>query len=730
MSGVEGEGDRPVTSADDAAEDQRETSVKEAETGAGSLRDTSGDNGTTGGSGGDATGGDKLVAAMQEGLKVAVNIFNGKVGAPGAAFGFGSVGQAESASTGPMPEATITSAVEHYVRPDAYEDALDALRSDGLVVLSGAVGLGKRTGALSLLRDVLPAGTPIVSLLPTVDLGKLADRDYKTGYGYVIFDWFGADGGREAEHTWQRLSVGMHEAGAYLAVTVTDRPRHTPESVRYIAWGCPGLSGTLREYLCDAVTEETIEEIVEHLPPQTAMADIVRIAGEVNGGTKPQAAVDKVLDQSKRREITAWFDEVPNRRLILDLTTLAFLVGVDERAFDTGRALLETALDRTMPVPEPETASGEPDDKEVPVPVAETAMLQDRQRLRENPLIRLASEVIDGVPRRGLVFREGGQRRYVLEELADRFGVGYWDAVRAWLSEVVEDQSLQLPVAEGLALLAYSAFEEIEDSYLDPWAAGGQGWPQRYTAVYTLWFMCFDEALAPIALRTVVRWAGHGSTGCRHTAVIAFSGELGVRYPSEAANRLWQLVAQHNKLSEAAAVGFGNLFATLIARDVKAELVINLLSTRLRRTSPYGKTRLRYRWTLLTAFAVVDTRNPVSGRPAISEYLVGNADRIAVVGRIWAALLRHRPIRHSALLALLKALRALESLSEDAERDAKALGDALGDALPEDEHAALTTDFTKLARSSAEGRTRSDALAQIMLSALDRAHRRSPGGVS
>jgi hypothetical protein len=664
-------------------------------------------------------------AASPETVQVVNNHFWAGTRAGGATFGFGMAARSGAASTGPLEGATIVAAVEHYVRPRSYGDALGALRSDGVVVLTGAPGQGKQTGALALLRDVLPAA-PIVSLPPNADLEKLAGRDYESGHGYVVFRWFGTNSGTEAEHAWQRVSARMRDAKAYLVVTAAERPRLTPESVRYVAWECPELGAALRAHTGDAVPEATIEEIVQHLPPGTSMTDIVRVAAKVGDGTEPRAAVDEVLQQSMRQEVTDWFDKEPARREIVDITTLAFLAGTDERAFDTARDRLSAAFEKAMPPPEPPAA--EPPGRGESAPGTETALPQDRQRLHGNPLITLTREVMEGVPRRAMVFREKDHRRYVLEQLTDRFGVRFWDAVRTWLAEMVVDRSLQMTVAYGLMLLAYAAFDEIEASYLNPWAAGKNGWPHRYTAVFTLWFMCFDETLDPVALRTAVRWATHGSPEQRRTAVMAFAGELGVRYPTEAANRLWQLIAQHNDLSEMAAAGFGSLFATLIAGRAKADPLIELIGARLQKTSPYGRTRVRYRWTLHTALAMFDIPSPATGRPAIAEYLVGDPDRIAAVGRIWAALLKNRPFRHQALRALLKALRALETLSADPERDARALGDALGEALPEDEHAALKTDFTRLARSGG-GRRRPDALAQIMLAALVRAHRRNHGGM-
>jgi hypothetical protein len=270
--------------------------------------------------------------------------------------------------------------------------------------------------------------------------------------------------------------------------------------------------------------------------------------------------------------------------------------------------------------------------------------------------------------------------------------------------------------------MSYRTYDEIESSYLVPWSRGENSWQGQVVAVYVLWFMYLDESLVPAALSTADWWAGQGTTEQRRTAIWAFSGEFGVRFPTHAARRLWQLVLQSNDLSQTAAVAFGELFATLTANDAEAGHVVRRLRAELDGLKYTGRARLRYKLTLLGVLAVLEARNGRSGNLAVMEYLRGHPERLRAVAELWAAVLKHRPCRHRALLSLLNALNSLEQLGgESAEQEARALGDGLGAALPQHEHQPFKTDFSALAARSNKRPARSAVLTKVLLSALDRA---------
>ncbi|MEU4231261.1 hypothetical protein AB0F17_43795 [Nonomuraea sp. NPDC026600] len=666
--------------------------------------------------------------------KAVYNTFLGSVNMGGSMLGFGeggAGGDGESgtgtSATGRLSPTLVEAACACYIAPEEpYEAAREALLDDRVVALVGAAGIGKRTGSVVLLREILGGDhPPIISLAPSATLDELRKRDYERGYGYAVFDRTGdrrallapkddkADTGwADSDHGWQSVSEKVHEAGAYLVVTTGPAAGRPPEAVRHVTWERPALAEVLRKRLDAGVHEEKLTAMVALLPEECAMADLVRVAQRVSAGSEPVDAVNDVLDQSGRREVRLWFDRAPSRREILDVTTLAFVTGVGDRAFEICRDLLERSLSEVWPAPRPAKK-----------PAEETHLQQDRaERLSEDGLIRFVRDNTTGWPHRTLAFREDSYRRYVLEELSERFRSAFWDAVKGWLDQLVVLREFSVDVAAGLALLSYTTFDEINYSYLEPWSLGENGWEGQVAAAYVLWFMSLDEALGPVALRTAEWWAGQGSTPQRLTAILAFQGELGIRYPTAAAKRLWQLLVQQNQLSEVAANAFGDFFAALVSAREKVGNVVKQLRSQLDDAQKTGKGRLRYELTLVAIVSVLWTRAPRTGNPASMEYLRDNPDRRQMIAEMWAAVLRYRPYRHDGLIALLDALNSLERLSgANAEHDARALGDALGAALPVHEHEPFKRDFTNLIESSRKKPPRAAALTKVLLAALDRA---------
>ncbi|MDL4815149.1 hypothetical protein [Actinomadura opuntiae] len=682
-------------------------------------------------SGADASDGPAGGPSQDQAINVVVNAFHDVVTAPGSAFGVSTVNTTvASAATGPLSSAVISTTVELYAEPEPFERALASLAENSAVALCGEVGCGKRTSAIALLRAVLPAEAPIVSLSPVATLDQLAKkRDYTAGQGYAVFDRLGREKGLEADHQWEVLRTRVRGAGAYLVVTTRERGGRRPESVEHFPWRRPALGAALSLYLGDTASEEAVAEVTELMPADAPMSDVVEVAHRIVQGDAPIDAVAAVLDQLERSTVRDWFDREPSREQILDITTMAFATGSNMRDFESCRSALETELAGTLPPPaaaSPASNAGSPppDAAPAPAPVVPDAIDQARRdRLLDHELIRPERVTVDGMPRRILVFREDRYRRYVLEELSDRFGIDFWNAVRAWLHGAVTRLRLQLALASGLALLAHSAFDEIEESYLLPWARGGAGWAGRSAAACTLWFMCLDEELAPIALRTADHWVGRGSSEMRLTGIIAFTGELGVRYPTEAPRRLWQLVRQRNDLSGIAAAAFGDLFANLVSRDGGGRQVVHHLSAQVNRLSPFGKDRVLYRESLRAALSVVRARVPGTGRPAIIQYLCDRPDEIPIVARMWAPLLRNRPFRHDALSALHRGLRDMGEMTSSAPEHARRFGNALGDCLSGQESELLARDFAKRTRNSKQA-DRSPALAQILIAALADAGRK------
>ncbi|MFB9683273.1 hypothetical protein [Amycolatopsis plumensis] len=642
-----------------------------------------------------------------ERLACVVNQFNAPIYADGARFGTGPQRPARiKAATGKLDDADVRAELSHYVSPPRYDQALAALRKDHVVGLHGGQGTGKRAGAAALLREVTHG--PLYLLSPMIGLKTLAEREYTAGSGYIVADRIAERKAADVDFTWRTIRDRVRDQGAYLVVTTTAEPGEV-DAVAQVCWEPPDLGKVLRARLTGRDDADAVaEQVLRAWPDGGRLTDLVAVAADLTGGTSVGEALPK-LDASLHERVRAWFDEQRDERDYLAVTALAFLDGARQRTFEAALGKLELKLAETV-------LAGEPDPLERPKP---ELIRQHRMQLyAEDSLIKVERVGSDGIARHCPRFREPRYRRFALAELWAREEAPFWDGVSAWLDEVMPQESLR--VAAGLAELANYAFDEVDD-ILAPWAEGQKGWAGQATATHVLWLLSYDEALAPEALRLAARWAARGTPAERWTGAMALSGELGARYPHEAANRLWQLVLQSHTVTGDAHVALAGLFVTLTRRSEDAALVLTLLDGRLKKLAKPGATPAYARAAIRAILAVLSAHDRISGRHAATAYLCGAGDRTAAVqGRLWAAVLRNRPTRKRALTVLRSALDDLKHLADDPAAVATSLGLAISAALPPGEADLLRADFAAF-----EARTRKDSspLVEHLLAAIAHLHR-------
>jgi hypothetical protein len=644
-----------------------------------------------------------------EQLAGAVNQFNGPIYADGAQFGIGPQRPARvKAAAGKLDDTDVLAELSHYVTPACYDTALGALRKDHVVGLHGDRGTGKRAGAIALLREVTDG--PLYLLSPMNRLKSLAERDYAAGSGYIIADRIAERRAADVDFTWRTVRDRVRDQGAHLVVTTT-----TPtgcgevDAVAQVRWEQPDPRQVLRVRLAglDDV-DEVVERVLRAWPDGGQLTDLVAVAADLGEGLTVEQALPK-LDASLHDRVRTWFDEERDERDFLAATALAFLDGARQRTFESALGKLEAKLAESV-------VGDEPDPGERPQP---ELLRQHRLKLyAPDSLIKVERAGSDGVARHCPRFREPRYRRFVLAELWAREEAPFWDGVSAWLDEVMPEEGLR--VAAGLAELARYAFDEVDD-ILAPWADGKRGWPGQTTATHVLWLLSYDEALAPEALQLAAQWAGRGTPAERWTGAVALSGELGARYPHEAANRLWQLILQSHTVTGDAHVALAALFVTLTRRTEDAGVVLTLLDGKVRRLDNPGTKPEYIRAATRATLSVLAARDRISGRHAAITHLCRVGDRTAPVqGRLWATVLRNRPTRKRALTVLRSALDDLKHLCDDPVAVATSLGLAISVALPAGEADLLRADFAALEARAGKD---SSPLVEHLLAAISHLHR-------
>jgi hypothetical protein len=614
----------------------------------------------------------------------------------------GTLASSLSTSTGLVGDADISAALERFVQPEGFAGSTTLLARDRMVVLCGRPGMGKRSSALSLLREV--TDETLYMLSPNISLSELAGYEYKSGCGYLVVDRVVDTGLQESDFEWRIVHDRVVGRTSYLVVTQPVALADGSESFGHVDWQPPSTEKLLRAYWQQEWSTEDSNALAEALASVENVRDVVGLARQLNSGKSLEDALQH-LDTRVRAEVEKWFDGMHERRSIVEITTLAFTTGVDLRTFDAAVLRLLRAMHRY--VPEPAAEDGETKEDHLP-------------RLREswlrNELVGLETLNTELGARRVLKFSKPEQHRHVLTQLWQRMDVAFWDAVSDWLDEIVVRPRYELSVAVGLAEFASVALDEVMP-ILDRWAQGFRQAAGQRSTVYTLYLMAYDESLAPIALRIATNWITRGKPTHRWVGAMAFIGQLGVRYPHDARRRLWQVCVQSHTVDGNVEQVFGELFANLVRNTENAHLVLNFLTEKVDRfiCQPDAKPGMRT-VTARTALAVIESRDANTKRSSVLAHLADFPEHTALVARLLSGALIHRPVRLRAIKALRALLEDLAKHDENASEHARALGEALRAKLPPAEHDPLEEDFRIVAARKKDTDIRS--LVDAVLNAL------------
>ncbi|MFF3084042.1 hypothetical protein ACFVRB_03205 [Streptomyces nojiriensis] len=670
-------------------------------------------------------------------------------------------------ATGLLDGDEIDALLRSYIRPDCFDEAARELSRTGIVVLTGPQGTGKRSGAVALLRETVGPSADYVVLSPDIGLDQLAERTFDAGVGYVVLDRTGAaaaagatgsagtgadTAGPSSDFDWRRVRDQLRRQRAHLVITtVHGVAGRSPKAVRHLPWRPPVLDKVVRARLVQArIPQETVDRAVAGIPPRCPIAVVADAAQRIAAGADPDQAW-KEHSGSAPQAVQEWFDAEEERSLreIAEVTTLAFAPGIGRRAFESLQDLLERLLGPVYFTPQDASGSGTgagartaadgaaaPDatgqaaapDGQDPQQRRRARPVDRRRSLSRNALITTEMQIYGATTREVMVFADSELRRWVLQALWRDHPTEYWDAVRHWLDALVDadpDPALQLSIASGLTLLGHIAFDEVVQSYLDPWARGESGEIGQTLAVYVLWYMCLEETQAAAALTLARTWAQSLHPALRGAALIAFSGQLGVTFPTDAVKWLWAVLRtsalEKREEREHGLRAWAQLFLTLVDCQEDAGIVLDALAHRIRkeqrtRSAAYSATGLLVLETTLWVFT---TTERLSGRPAVARYVADRPEEADLVAELWAAVLCYRPLRRSALSALLVAARGLPAVTSDPTAAAARLGHALAAALPQVEHPLLTSELGRLAVSRPTRATGPDCV-ETLLGALNR----------
>ncbi|MBM9509639.1 hypothetical protein [Actinacidiphila acididurans] len=522
-----------------------------------------------------------------------------------------------------------------YEEAPGADDAREALRRHGIVILRGAAGLGKTATAVRLLIGACRG--PVYHLDSGVDFASLADRldaaesgggiGIEAGAGFLLDRPADARNLRGEIH--DRLQTALITAGAVMVVTVADTdladsellsgvvdltlPPSTRALVRrHLDWRLgAGPAGLL-------LAEPEVEELVAaHLAARTsckAAADLA-IALEEEYGS---GAVDtsRIRDRLARQDLEAfeiWAEGLADPFVRAFALALAVLNGLpQEDVAQAARALLRR-MDGALAPAQPDP--GEPRYGSVPgrdpfaVPMRRLLARLRARRVPPGAAPRSGAGRPADSRARCLEYEDPQYPRQVLAHAWSQYAGQ--DVLLDWFGELVRDRSEEVRVYAAVALggLLPSAFGYLGEGLLADWAFA-QDFRLREAAGYALAAGSRDPGLLPDIEAMVGVWfADRGRPMGQATAARVY----GLSPLTAGSRQNLALLARLAVVDNVkVAVAIGNSCSDLIAGDYRLALpVLGVLRSRV--NDPQARP------TSLLAFLVVASALLVDGtRPGMA----------------------------------------------------------------------------------------------------------------
>jgi hypothetical protein len=639
--------------------------------------------------------------------------FHDEVDASEAVFGVGSGGShgrnSVRRATGILDRHEIDRALRWFVRPSPFDAAYRKLIDGHLLVLVGDDGCGRRAGALALLRHVVGIDATLTSMSPALSFADLASgRMFQEGRGYLVQDHIGD---REAaavrEFEASRLADKLTRVKAFLIVTATATAvSHRCLREFVVPWQHPDPVMLFDKCFGDTHLEPAILETARTRAGQLCTPHaVISFAQRVIAD--PHSAMHG-LDDSSHDEVANWLDGKPGKRDVLAIAALAFLHGLPERTFECHLArLLELSYGEARPETQGSSAMDDRLQQHRIGFAKEHALVTAERRDVLSPIGQINERVT--------IFRSPQYRGHVISQLSERYDYELWEPLRQWLDELAASAlpETRVELGLGLALLARIALGEVLD-IIDRWADQETA-AERLTAAITLWWMCAEDSLAPMALQTALRWIHNRGPRRAITAAIALGGDLGLRYQSDALRWLWFLARRAERIGAVARKSIAFLFAVSVKDSATSTGVLNLAKRELCSTAQAdGRTVRAVRQAVVAMLCAVDIDTE---QPVVVSVLRGQPENIPTLGAMWAEVLCSTPHRYEAYDALV---RTLSAMTVDQLELVRQLGAAVLSGMPHAHRQVLRRDLLHTSQNANSLNRPPRELVAALLTTLDR----------
>ncbi|MGR4853365.1 hypothetical protein [Streptomyces sp. LARHCF252] len=589
-------------------------------------------------------------------------------------FHFGGRAETPRALSGPIPHSEIEELQDVFRGCPSFDEALERLRDDRLVILSGGRETGRRTAALMLLHRL--GVDRMRSLDPPESFSALADQ-VDASAGYVLCD-LPVSRNRPLREA-QLLSLRERLERAHARVVITVEPSAALGAVPSVRWEPPSAEDLLHAHVTAATGESAwpdlcgltaVKEFLTryHRPDEIkgfALRLVAHHRGEID-----EAELAAFGETAVATQVTRWLTEEKP-----DLRDKAFLVSLavfDKAPYAVTAELADGLFVRLHTIQDPGIRPS--------IPVFGSSR-EDRLRLAHADGY-VTAEITEWGPLEGKYcarFRDERTAPMLLEEVWNLHPSAR-PAFAEWIRKLADDRRplVRTRAASAAALLATADLSSTMAHLIEPWADGrkSHAW---LTAANALTMTYLLEV--PTVSRILHDWCTGDVESRRWTAIRAY-GLLGPVHHEETLAAL--VDAMHRPPAAEAESGPGNDEVPEEARQLADALELLLLAVRdpvLAALAELLSTDRAVRPHALLAFlqACKQTKDDDSDRPPVLDwYARATAVEDPTAARhlavFWDALLTDRAHNARALGVLRGWVRGADDDPETESALASLLG--------------------------------------------------------
>ncbi|MFB6441415.1 hypothetical protein ACFCVY_32350 [Streptomyces sp. NPDC056411] len=245
-------------------------------------------------------------------------------------------------ASGDLPQHVLERLTRPFAGCDSFDTALELLRSERVVVLTGTPFTGRRTAALNLLRQA--GASPVHILDPDTSPTALAHQ--LTGsQGYLLGDLITYNDQPLRESHLRSMQEKLVEHGGYLVITAGPHAAFE-DTVRTTPWEPPAPDAVLQAHLETMVTEDRFAPLLglratrDFLDRKHQLREVVAFARALAAHARGETSAEELERFSLstvKQQVQEWFDDGT-----VSLHDKAFLIAL--AALDEGPYALTAEL--------------------------------------------------------------------------------------------------------------------------------------------------------------------------------------------------------------------------------------------------------------------------------------------------------------------------------------------------------------------------------------------------